>query len=152
MNHPVDQAVLNIEGDPTSWYLHGVLPQDPGWHHNPVAINITRPVAGTLILSPARVGSFALTHVPVTNGWHPGDVPPGSRYLYTPTANGLTATSPGYVLAAQYSNLPALQESIMEAMSGKGSNLTVNITSGPSGGVVILNGARLPFAVLYEAA
>jgi hypothetical protein len=66
---------------------------------------------------------------------------------------GLTAAlaSPGYTLAAQYDHhLPALQQDIMAAMAGDGSILAVNVNV-VGGGVVILNGAQLPFAVLSPA-
>jgi hypothetical protein len=153
MNDSVDQAgppasYLKIQGDPTSWALRTAPPEDPDWH-DPVAVDIVHPAAGTLILSPARVGSFALTPEIWGNGWHPG--PPiklVSPYLYIPTTSGMTAASHGYPLAAQYSDLPALQRSIMAAMT-TGSTLPVNIDVLGSG-VVILNGAQLPFAVLAE--
>lgn len=153
MNEPVGQAglpanFLKIQGDPTSWTLRTAPPQDPGWSDAPVAIDIIAPVAGTLILSPARVGSFALTPEIWGNGWlHGPPVELVSPYLYVPTISGLTAASHGYPLAAQY-DLPALQQSIMDAMT-TGSTLPVNVDVF-GGGVVILNGAQLPFAVLGE--
>jgi hypothetical protein len=77
----------------------------------------------------------------------------GSQYLYIPTVKGLTAdlASPGYTLAAQYDHqLAALQQDIVAAMDGDGSILAVNVNV-VGGGVVILNGAQLPFAVLSPA-
>jgi hypothetical protein len=154
MNDPAGQAelpanYLKIQGDPTSWTLRAAPPQD-GWNDGPVAIDITGPVAGTLILSPARAGSFALTPEIWGNGWEHGTpIELASRYLYIPTTSGLTAASPGYPLAAQY-DLPALRQSIMDAMT-TGSTLPVNVDV-LGGGVVILNGAQLPFAVLAVAA
>jgi hypothetical protein len=136
MNEPVGQAglpanFLKIQGDPTSWGLRAAPPQD-GWNDGPVAIDIISPVAGTLILSPARAGSFALTPEIWANGWEHGTpIELVSYYLYIP----------------QY-DLPTLQQSIMDAMT-TGSTLTVNVDV-LSGGVVILNGAQLPFAVLAE--
>ncbi len=153
MNDPVAEAglvpasILNIQADPTSWGLRTVRPQDPRWD-GPVAVDIIAPVAGTLILSPARLGSFALTPVIENNGWHPG--PPiviVSPYLYIPTAKGLKTGSAGYPLAAQY-HLPDLQRSIIDAMRSA-STLAVKIDVF-GGGVVILDGAQLPFAVLAE--
>jgi hypothetical protein len=152
MNEPVGQAglpanFLKIQGDPTSWTLRAAPPQD-GWNDGPVAIDIVSPVAGILILSPARAGSFALTPEIWGNGWvHGTPIELVSRYLYIPTTSGLTAASHGYPLAAQY-DLPALQQRIMDAMT-TGSTLPVNVDVLGSG-VVILNGAQLPFAVLAE--
>jgi hypothetical protein len=157
MNHPVGEvglvpaSILHIEGDPTSWGLRTVPPQDPGWDDHPVAIEIGAPVAGTLILSPARVGHFVLTPTVADDGWMPGiTLAAGTRYLYLPTGTALTAAPPGYLLAAHY-DLTALRQSIMNAMSGAGSTLTVDIAV-HGGGVVVLNGAHLRFAVLAEAA
>jgi hypothetical protein len=144
---PLPASILYIQADPTSWGLSTVGPQDPGWD-GPVAVDIITPLAGTLILSPAQLGSFALTPAIEANGWHPG--PPialVSPYLYIPTAKGLTAASHGYPLAAQY-QLPDLQQSIIDAMT-TGSTLAVNIDVF-GGGVIILDGAQLPFAVLAE--
>jgi hypothetical protein len=154
MNEPVGQAglpanYLKIQGDPTSWGLSTAPPQD-GWSATPVAIPISTPVVGTLILSPARAGSYALTPEIWGNGWvHGTPIELVSRYLYIPTTSGLTAASHGYPLAAQY-DLAALQQSIMNAMT-TGSILPVNVDV-LGGGVVILNGAQLPFAVLAETA
>src|ERR1700734_2474246 len=121
MNHPAGQAelvagYLKIQGDPTSWGLAAAPPQD-GWFDTPVVIPIITPVAGTLILSPARTGSFALTLAIYGNGWlHGPTLQVASPYLYIPTTSGLTADSQGYPLAAQY-DLPTLQQSILDAMT-----------------------------------
>jgi hypothetical protein len=143
-------SFLKIQGDPTSWGLPTAPPQD-GWNNGPVAIDIITPVTGTLILSPARAGSFALTAGKYNNGWVGGDpIKLATPYLYIPTTSGLKPDTRGYPLAPQYDNLPALQRSIMDAMT-TGSTLTVSVNV-PGGGVVILNGGQLPFAVLTEAA
>jgi hypothetical protein len=150
MNEPASQAglpanFLKIQGDPTSWGLRTTPPRD-GWHDTPVALDLTSPVAGILILSPARVASYSLTAEIWANGWeHGGNIKVVSPYLYIPSTAGLTADSHGYPLAAQH-DLPALQRSILDAMT-RGSTLTVNLDVLGSG-TVILNGAQLPFAVL----
>lgn len=152
MNDPAGQAglpasYLKIQGDPTSWYLGAAPPQD-GWNDGPVAIPVNWPIVGTLILSPARVGSFALTPEIWGNGWVHGDpIELVSPHLYIPTTSGLTADWHGYPLAGQY-YLPDLQQSILDAMT-TGSTLPVNVDVLGSG-VVVLNGAQLPFAVLAE--
>lgn len=154
MNHPADQAelvagYLKIQGDPTSWGLAAAPPQD-GWSDTPAAIPIITPVAGTLILSPAQTGSFALTLAIYANGWlHGPTLQVASPCLYIPTTSGLTADSHGYPLAAQY-DLPTLQQSILDAMT-TGSMLPV-VVDADGIGVVMLNGAQLPFAVLAESA
>lgn len=154
MNHPAGQAelvagYLKIQGDPTSWGLAAAPPQD-GWSDTPVAIPVVTPVAGTLLLSPARAGSFALTLGIYANGWvHGGPIEIASPHLYIPTTAGVKAGSQGYPLPAQY-DLPALQQSILDAMT-TGSILPV-VVEADGIGVVVLNGAQLPFAVLAESA
>ena len=150
--HPA--SILQIEGDPTSWGLATVGPEDPGWHSDPVAIAIGAPVDGTLILAPARVGGFALTAAAAHNGWMPASLPSGSLYLYIPTTEGITpetAVGSGYILAPPHDNLHALRQSILTAMSGAGSTLALKVDV-IGGGVVILNGAQLPFAVVAQGA
>lgn len=154
MNHPAGPAelvagYLKIQGDPTSWGLAAAAPQN-GWSDTPVAIPIITPVAGTLILNPARVGSFALTLAIYANGWIHGDepVPVPSHNLYIPTTSGLSTHSNGYPLGLQ-ADLPTLQQSILDAMT-TGSMLPVGVEADGIG-MVILNGAQLPFAVIAEA-
>ena len=153
MNQPVDRTelvpgYLKIQGDPTSWGL-AIAPPQGGWLGTPVAIEIITPVVGTLILSPARVGSFALTLAIYANGWEHGDpIQVASSSLYIPTTSGLTPHSHGYPLAPLY-DLPTLQQSILDAMT-TGSVLPVVIEAAGLG-AVILNGAQLPFVVLAES-
>jgi hypothetical protein len=154
VNHPVDQAelvagYLKVQGDPTSWGLAAAPPPD-GWSDAPVAIPIITPVAGTLILSPAQAGSYALTLTIFANGWiHGGPIELASPSLYIPTTGGLKPSSQGYPLPPEY-DLPTLQQSILDAMA-TGSTLPV-VVEADGIGTVILNGAQLPFAVLIESA
>jgi hypothetical protein len=142
-------TILRIEGDPNLWGLTRSRTQDPGWD-GPVALEIGAPVNGRLILSPACMGGFSLTYNDAKNGWHPADLPAGSLFLYIPTATLLTGASSGYTLAAEYDNLDALQARIMGAMSA-GSTLALN-QNVVGGGVVVLNGAQLPFVAIAEGA
>jgi hypothetical protein len=155
MSEPVSKAELpagfvKIQGDPTWWGLR-TAPPHGGWDA-PIQLPIILPVAGNLILSPARVGSYTLkngTSFEPMNGWVDG--PPIELvhpYLYTPTTSGLTAASHAYPLAADV-DLTGLRKSILDAMTA-GSLLLVPVDV--SGARVILNGAQLPFAVLAEAA
>jgi hypothetical protein len=146
-NGAVPASVLHIQGDGTAWGLATVEPQEPAWGDSPVQIDIIAPVAGTLILSPARVGSYALVPPATGDGWMPAFGLAGPT-LYIPTPQGLTAKEPGYLIALRHDQqLAALQEDIVSAMSGAGSSLTVDL-SWMGGGVAILNGAHLPFLVL----
>ena len=53
---------LHIEGDPTPWMLAETQPAEPTWLRasEPVALAVTKPLPGTLILSPRCAGSIAL--------------------------------------------------------------------------------------------
>lgn len=139
-------SVLQIQGDPTLWGLRDTSAEDPHWRE-PVAIEIVAPVKGTLVLSPKRVGSFSLVRPDDHDGWMPA-VEPVFPHLYVPSANGLTTASPGYYLPADV-NLKELEDKIMTAMRGEASFLTVPIDV-VAGGIVVLNGAQLPFAVLGQ--
>jgi hypothetical protein len=146
---PIPSSILQIEGDPTSWGLRDLEPVDPHWGQEPVALAVLGPLFGTLLLSPSRIGSFALTPPLPGDGWIPAFTLPSS-HLYIPTPMGVTAKSLGYMLAASDNDLAALQQRIMNTMS-EGTSLTVNVTSAGVSGVVVLNGAELPFAALGPA-
>jgi hypothetical protein len=147
---PIPASILRIEGDPTAWGLRTIGAGDPGWHGAPVVVEIIAPVAGTLILSPTRVGSFTLVPPPLGDGWMPALTLIGP-HLYLPSATGLTAAAPGYPLAAEYAgNLTALQDNIVSAMRSPGSTLAVHLNVNGSG-VAVLNGPQLSFAVLGTA-
>jgi hypothetical protein len=106
----------------------GCLPPGPGWP----------PIWPCCPLRRARRGQD--DPVPI--------LPAGSLFLYISTATVLEDASSGYILAPQYDNLDALQESIMDAMRTPGA-LALNLGT-VGGGVVILSGAQLPFAVIAE--
>lgn len=67
-----------------------------------------------------------------------------------PAATGLTAAAPGYALAPPDDEIPALITKLIDAMSGPGKRVSVQISTVGSG-VVVLNGAQLPFAVVAPA-
>ena len=57
-------SILRIEGDPTSWTLTAAI--DAGqvlMSGAPVAVPVSAPLAGRLLLSPRAVGSVAYLHV-----------------------------------------------------------------------------------------
>ena len=140
-------SFLQIEGDPTLWGLGPVVPENPGWT-GPVSLPIVVPVKGTLVLSPARVGGLALWYPDEQNGWVPATVEAPS--LYIPTATGLKEGAVGYPLAPPDNDVQALTDKLMKALKGAGSTVTVALGF-VRGGVVVLNGAVLPFAVVMPA-
>jgi hypothetical protein len=137
-------SILQIQGDPTLWGLADTVAEDPHWRE-PVAIKVVAPVRGTLVLSPARAGSFSLVGPDDRDGWMPA-VEPVFAHLYIPTVQGLTTASPGWYYLASGTDLEDLRHKIMAAMR-EGSFLTVPVEA-VGGGIVVLNGAQLPFAVL----
>ncbi len=146
---------LRIEGDPTIWRL-AQLVDISQWTGETISTAVTAPLSGTLVLS-RRAASVAAFNELVVGGGVPNDVvlptaainlPTPSIYL--PTSSGASAGSHGYVLPSSV-NLTQLGAEISAAMNA-GSQLTINLGSGPVGGaVVVLSGAALPFVVLCPA-
>ena len=62
----------------------------------------------------------------------------------------MAAHSPGYMLTPPDTDLETLKQDILAAMRD-GTFLTVNISFAGTTGVVMLNGAELPFVVLAAA-
>jgi hypothetical protein len=144
---------LRVGTDPTVWRLENVdyaavaaeLSQA-----GPVVVDVAGPLPGRLVIAMARAGSASLFRPPVTVGTHPTDIAkPPPPLLYLPTVTGVTHTSPGYELA-RGTDLGALEQSITAAIRD-GSLLPVEVSAGLSGGLVVLNGAALDFAMLSPA-
>lgn len=134
--------ILRIESDPTMWVLRD--PIDAGQLTGlgePLAIQVTRPLEGTLLLSLGAAAGVALLD-PGPAGWMPGHIMLPAPVLYLPSPAGPTDTNHGYALPAS-ADRAQLERDITAAMSG-GTALPVDL----AGGVVVLNGAALPFAVL----
>lgn len=141
-------ALLKIGDDPTTWKLSepiaatALAPSS----NAPFCATVVEPRTGTLLLSSRAAASVAL--------WGVGGATPNGGefmaqpFLYLPSVTGLTATAPGsmYELPAG-TGLPALAVQITTAMSHS-QPCTIQM----SDGVIVLNGATLPFAVLFEAA
>jgi hypothetical protein len=82
------------------------------------------------------------------HGTHPSHIAlPRWPVLYLPSPTGPTQDSPGNPLDPN-TDLAALEQDIIAAMSGR-TFLSVQVASIP-GGVVLLNGAALDFAVLAQ--
>jgi hypothetical protein len=82
------------------------------------------------------------------HGAHPSHIAvPRWPVLYLPSPAGPTEEFPGYPLAPN-TDLAVLEQNIIAAMSGR-TFLSVQIADIP-GGVALLNGATLDFAVLAQ--
>ena len=138
-------SYLQIVGDPTKWW-----PDQPfsasQLTGQPVSIQIVSPVHGYLVLSPraADVAVFELSQAPpaVLSIQVPG--------IYVPTAAGLAVGHAGYQLPAS-ADLGNLAGQITTSMRG-GSSQTIALGGTASGGTLVLNGATLPFAVVFQGA
>jgi hypothetical protein len=138
---------LRIEGDPTIWQLDQPvdISQRTG---ETISLAVKKPLIGTLLLS-RRVASVAAFNEPDVDGGVPNDVVIPVSAIYLPTASGPSAESHGYVLASPV-DLTGLASKISAAMNAS-SQLTIELGSGLTAGVLVLNGATLPFVVLCPA-
>ena len=93
---PLPKSFLCVEGDPTLWGL-AVLDVAPSLAaHDPVALEVVSPLAGTLLLAPLRAGSIVVStpRAGPAGGWVPC-LKLQSPYLYLPSTTGVAAHSPG---------------------------------------------------------
>jgi hypothetical protein len=143
---------LQIEGDPTIWKLSEPIDASavmlPG---QPFRATIVAPLPGALVLSCQAAVSVVLyspLDVPGGTGATPNGLKsPTTPFVYLPSVTGLPpASPPGYPLSAG-SDLAALEEDITAAMSQR-TFYTVEF----SDSTLVLNGATLPFVVLFPAA
>jgi len=142
--------VLRIEGDPASWILENAqiqaVAQELAGSSGPVTLQVVAPLQGRLVLSAKSAGSVVLLAPPGGVGWVPGGIRLPRAHLYVPSATGPTVEIPGYTLA-QSADLGSLEQDIVAAMRD-GTFLTVEIAEGSQSGILVLNGAALPLAVL----
>ena len=143
---------LRIGTDPTAWVLENTDPdtvaaqlsQDTG----PVVLPVIDPLQGDLVVSPSAAATISVHRPPPAHGWHPSHIAlPRSPVLYLPSPTSPAQDSPGYPLDPS-TDLAALEQDIITAMSER-TILSVQVAGIP-GGVVLLNGAALDFAVLAE--
>jgi hypothetical protein len=139
-------SFLYIGSDPTRWELGNPEPVPPPWRDSsdPVALAVVRPLSGTLVLVPRRAGSIALLAAEFDYPWIPSQLL--LPHIYVPTPAGVGVPTPGYSLAAD-TNLDKLEQAIMAAMRD-GTPLDLAVTGLNGTGVLVLNGAMLPFVVL----
>jgi hypothetical protein len=148
----VADIYLQIGTDPTAWALEYAEPDTVAAQLSqatgPVVLPVAGPLQGNLVVSPPAVGTISVQRPSPTYSAHPSHIAV-SRWpvLYLPSPTGPTPHSPGYLLAAS-TDLAALEQEIIAAMSG-GAFLSIQLAD-TQGGVVLLNGAALDFAVLAQ--
>jgi hypothetical protein len=148
----VGYIFLQIGTDPTDWVLEGVDPDTVAAQLSqaagPVVLPITDPLQGNLVVSPSAT-TISVARPSPLHGYHPSHIAlPQWPVLYLPSPASPTQDSPGYPLEPN-TDLAALERQIIAAMS-EGTVLTIQVAD-LQGGVVLLNGATLGFAVLAQA-
>jgi hypothetical protein len=145
-------TALQIGIDPTTWYFEPANYDEvaaglanPG---TPLVVPVFSPIEGRLVLNPLTAGSVGLTKSVVPGGWNPnGAFFARSPAVYVASATGPHKGLPGYILAPGY-KLPALEQQIINAMTGQ-KTLSVDLEPGPGdSGVLLLSGVTLSYAVL----
>jgi hypothetical protein len=139
---------LQIGTDPTAWVLEGTDPDTVAAQLSqataPVVLPVVDPLQGDLVVSPSAA-AISVQGPPAAHGWHPSHIALSRPVLYLPSPTGPTQDFPGYPLDPN-TGLAAPEQDIIAAMSG-GTRLSIQIAD-IRGGVVLLNGAALDFAVL----
>jgi hypothetical protein len=148
----VADIFLRIGTDPTAWVLENAEPDTVAAQLSqatgPVVLPVAGPLQGDLLVSPPAAGIISVQRLSPTHSAHPSHIAL-TRWpvLYLPSPAGPAPHSPGYPLAAS-TDLAALKQDIIAAMTG-GTFLSIQVADIP-GGVVLLNGAALDFAVLAQ--
>ena len=143
---------LHIGTDPTAWVLENADPTTVAAQltqaTGPVVLPVVGPLQGNLVVSPSAAAAISVQRPSPTHSAHPSHIAvPRLPVLYLPSLTGPTQDSPGYPLAAG-TDLAAQEQDIIAAMSGR-TLLSIQLADMP-GGVILLNGAVLDFAVLAQ--
>jgi hypothetical protein len=143
---------LRIGTDPTAWVLESTDPETVAAQLSqatgPVVLPVLGPLQGDLVVSPSAAASISVARPSPVHNWHPSHIAlPRWPVLYLPSPTGPTHDAPGYPLDPN-TDLAAQEQDIIAAMSGR-TFLSIQIAD-IQGGVVLLNGAVLDFAVLAQ--
>ena len=143
---------LRIGTDPTAWVLENADPDTVAAQLSqatgPVVLAVAGPLQGNLVVSPSAAATISLQPPAPTFSAHPSHIAlPRASVLYLPSSTGPTPHFPGYPLPLG-TDLAALEQDIIAAMSGR-TFLSIQVAD-IQGGVVLLNGAALEFAVLAQ--
>ena len=143
---------LRIGTDPTAWALENTEPNTVAAQlrqaTGPVVLPVAGPLQGNLVVSPSAAATISVQRPSPGHGARPSHIAlPRFPVLYLPSLTGPTKDSPGYPLAPG-TDLAALEQEIIAAMTGR-TLLSIQLADIP-GGVVLLNGAALDFAVLAQ--
>ena len=143
---------LRIGTDPTAWALENAEPSTVAAQLSqatgPVVLAVAGPLQGNLVVSSSAAATISVQRPAPGHGLRPSHIAlPRFPVLYLPSLTGPTKDSPGYPLAPG-TDLAAQQQDIIAAMTGR-TILSIQVAD-IQGGVVLLNGAALDFAVLAQ--
>jgi hypothetical protein len=145
----VAYTLLRIGADPTDWVLENADPYTVAAQLSqatgPVVLPVVDPLQGDLVVSPSAAATIWVHSPPPSDGWHPSHIAVSRSVLYLHSATGPTQDYPGYPLDPN-TDLAALKQNIITAMSGR-TFLSIQVVGIP-GGIVLVNGATVDFAVL----
>jgi hypothetical protein len=149
--------VMHIGSDPASWIVpdrdYEGLAAQLREATAPVVVQVVDPLAGQLVLSPRAAGSVVILQPPPGGDWNPSDWNPsrGPRpsapivYLASPSGPG---TGSRYAVSADV-DADTVVHNIKTAMSGEATRTLTLPVYGPAGtGLMVIDGATLPFAVV----
>ena len=153
--HPEPYLRLQIGTDPTAWVLQDAdedtVARELSQATSPLVLPVVAPLQGRLVLSPQGAATISLLRPPASVGAHPtGVIGPTTPVVYLPSVTAATHESPGHALDPG-TDLAALERDIIAAMTS-GTRLTLHISALSGGGLLVLNGAALAFAVLAGVA
>jgi hypothetical protein len=137
-------SCIQIEGDPTKWWIAEQFPTGELDEGQPLTVTSLAPIEGILVLSP-KSATVAVLNAPSAAPPAPLSIP--GEIIYVPTATGPSAGHVGYVLAGDVDS-GSLSSQIAASMHS-GQHQTIALTGG---GTLVLNGATLTFAVLAPIA
>ena len=143
---------LRIGTDPTAWALENADPDTVAAQLSqataPVVLSVAGPLQGNLVVSLPAAATISVQRPAPGRGSFPSHITlPRNPVLYLPSLTSPTQDSPGYSLAPG-TDLAAQEQAIIAAMTGR-TILSIQVADVP-GGVVLLNGAVLDFAVLAQ--
>jgi murein DD-endopeptidase MepM/ murein hydrolase activator NlpD len=143
---------VHIGTDPTAWALENTdldtVAAQLSQATAPVVLSVAGPLQGNLVVSPSAAATISVQRPSPGHGAFPSHITlPRNPVLYLSSLTGPTQDSPGYPLDPG-TDLAAQEQAIIAAMSGR-TVLSIQLPEMP-GGVVLLNGAALDFAVLAQ--
>ena len=151
--------ILRTGSDPASWVVAGGdyegLVAQLSRPAAPVVVDVISPLKGRLVLSPRAAGSVVILQ-PSGGGtiwqpfdWNPGGIiKPSAPSVYLASPAGPWAGTSLYTVSADI-NAQGVEQDIIAAMSDDTKRiLTLPVSDAAGTGMLVVDGATLPFAVV----